>query len=577
MSLPKFSVITTSFNHGKYIRQNIESVLQQDYPNFEHIVIDGGSSDETVEVLKSFAHLQWISEPDEGQADALNKGLTRATGDIIAWLNSDDWYFPRIFHDVAQALSDYPIVMGPCVLIDKNGQPIYRVENLERRWFDLLKYWIPYSIPCQPSIFFGRELLQEFKRHDGTFVDKELYYVMDYDLWLRIALKYPFSRRLSKPLGFYRMSESNKTSLDTPGMAYAEPEMSRVFHRHVNAAFPSEKRFSFIIPAEDSSSDFMHTLECALSQQLLDYEVLVVDYSGSKDQAKIFSNLVRQHNAEAHKNGVNCFLRHIKAREPTLVQAVCAGLDSACAPLSIIMEPGSEFDSDIVLHAAALFGNDRLALAFASKWGDAPSPGCKHFEKFGLPEGRYRLEGFMCSPPMFWCCIVRNIAWHDVRPSARTCSASLLLREFMTRLSLSGWQMTFAERLKISRQEPDGPMIERHEMFGLFTNAEMLSDLQCGFFRNPFTGILLSSGVASPIHPELFNQHQRLLKEAPPDWHKIMHYSSLENLELCVQKHPNFPSAYHFLSREYGKIGDRLRAEEFSKKYTVVSKNFEIF
>ncbi len=87
--LPKISVLIPSFNQGKYIEENIQSVLNQNYPNFEHIIIGGGSSDNTVGILKKYPHLIWVSEPDEGQSDALNKGVDMATGDIIGWINSD--------------------------------------------------------------------------------------------------------------------------------------------------------------------------------------------------------------------------------------------------------------------------------------------------------------------------------------------------------------------------------------------------------------------------------------------------------------------------------------------------------
>jgi len=98
---PSISIVTPSLNQGRYIEQTIQSVLLQNYPNFEHIVIDGGSTDGTVEILKKYPHLKWISEKDSGQSEALNKGLKMATGDIIAWINSDDWYAEGAFNNVA--------------------------------------------------------------------------------------------------------------------------------------------------------------------------------------------------------------------------------------------------------------------------------------------------------------------------------------------------------------------------------------------------------------------------------------------------------------------------------------------
>ena len=231
MSPLKFSVITTSFNQGKYINDNIKSVIAQNYPNFEHIVIDGGSTDETVSILKSYPHLNWVSEPDQGQADALNKGFAKATGDIIAWLNSDDWYAPGAFHTVAKEIEEYPIVVGACNIVDEVGKLIYTVPNTARNWFDVLKYWVPYSIPTQPSVFFRRDLLEMAKRSAGSYLDKNLYYTMDFDLWLRIGIQFPLIKRLDPVLSFYRSTDTSKTSHNVEGMSYANPEMSYLFRR----------------------------------------------------------------------------------------------------------------------------------------------------------------------------------------------------------------------------------------------------------------------------------------------------------------------------------------------------------
>ena len=95
MTLPRFSVVTPSFNQAEFIRDTIDLVVAQDYPNFEHIVVDGGSTDGTIDILRSYPHLTWTSEPDRGQSDALNKGFSKAQGDVIAWINSDDYYAPR--------------------------------------------------------------------------------------------------------------------------------------------------------------------------------------------------------------------------------------------------------------------------------------------------------------------------------------------------------------------------------------------------------------------------------------------------------------------------------------------------
>ena len=181
----KFSAVTPSFNQGKYIEQTIQSVLGQDYANFEHLVIDGGSTDQTISILKKYPHLKWVSERDKGQADALNKGFRMAEGDIIAWINSDDWYEPGTFEAVAKFFSENPdknVVMGDCNLVDENGRVFDIVVNRERGFEQIRRYWVGRSIPTQPAIFFKRALLEE-----PALLDETMHFAMDYELWLRLS------------------------------------------------------------------------------------------------------------------------------------------------------------------------------------------------------------------------------------------------------------------------------------------------------------------------------------------------------------------------------------------------------
>ncbi len=227
---PLVSVITPSFNQALYIEQNIRSVLDQQYPNFEHIVIDGGSTDGTVEVLERFPHLKWVSEKDNGQSDALNKGFAMASGDIICWLNSDDWLAPEAFHHVAQELApgQKSVLMGKCLLADPSGKPFKELANPERSFYHLMKYWIPYSIPAQPAIFFVRSLLESVRRCDGTYVDPSLHFAMDHDLWARMMKSARF-HHIDRVLSYYRHHDESKTV--AKGNVFVK-DWSEVFKRY---------------------------------------------------------------------------------------------------------------------------------------------------------------------------------------------------------------------------------------------------------------------------------------------------------------------------------------------------------
>ncbi|MBI1883175.1 MAG: glycosyltransferase [Chlamydiae bacterium] len=186
-SNPMISIITPSLNCGAYIEQCIQSVLSQNYPDFEHIIIDGGSQDGTVEILKKYSHLRWISEPDQGEADALNKALKMAKGGIIGWLNADDYYLEGVFHTVSREIDPRcarHIVYGATQIIDDQGRRIRTKRKCPEVSLQfLLRWWKPTQPPHQPSIFYSRELVRKV----GPF-NTSLHFSIDLEYWLRIVM-----------------------------------------------------------------------------------------------------------------------------------------------------------------------------------------------------------------------------------------------------------------------------------------------------------------------------------------------------------------------------------------------------
>lgn len=202
----KFSVITPSFNQGRFIEDNIKSVLAQDYPNFEHIIIDGSSTDNTINILKKYLHLKWVSEADRGQAHALNKCLKKVTGDIICWLNSDDLLCSNCFYIVNEFFKrnkNTDMVYGNCIIVDDKRYRKYMVKpgnfSLEK-----LLYRIYCYIP-QSSTFFKVKLIDEI----GYF-DEKLEYTMDYDYWIRIGLRKNV-KYINEELSMFRLHKESKT------------------------------------------------------------------------------------------------------------------------------------------------------------------------------------------------------------------------------------------------------------------------------------------------------------------------------------------------------------------------------
>lgn len=212
-SMPTITIITPSFNQACFIERTIRSVLDQDYPNLEYIVIDGGSRDGTIDILRKYeSRLTWLSEMDKGQADAINKGIIRSSGDIIAYLNSDDVYEPGALHTVAEHFSAHPETMwltGKCRIIDEKDREIRRPITAYKN-FLLRHYRYPLLLATnpvsQPATFWRRDAVKEF----GLF-DEDQHLVMDYDYWLRMGRKYPLSV-LDAYLAGFRVYAASKTS-----------------------------------------------------------------------------------------------------------------------------------------------------------------------------------------------------------------------------------------------------------------------------------------------------------------------------------------------------------------------------
>ena len=181
---PKISIVTPSFNQAKYIETAIRSVLDQGYPNLEYLVIDGGSTDGSVEIIKKYASrlTYWVSEPDRGQSYAINKGFQRTTGEIMAWLNSDDYYNSRTLWTVAEKLKNQrmTLLIGSSTQI--NEEKSEQIDDHRKPTWEEMVYDTR-TIP-QPSVFWTRDLWDEA----GT-LDETLYFAMDYDLWLRMRYK----------------------------------------------------------------------------------------------------------------------------------------------------------------------------------------------------------------------------------------------------------------------------------------------------------------------------------------------------------------------------------------------------
>jgi glycosyltransferase involved in cell wall biosynthesis len=242
------SIITPSYNQAPYLEQTIQSVLEQDYPHIEYIVVDGGSTDDSVEVIKKYADrlAYWISERDSGQAEAINKGFARANGKIVAWLNSDDYYLRHTISIVVRCFEQNPdvvMVYGNMFAVDGNGQTINVLKYKQLSLEDLLCF----QIIGQPSVFFRRSALEKV-----GWLDPRFHFMLDHHLWIRLAQQgrilhipqvWSAARYHPQAKNRARAAEFGREAFQVLEWAKKQPDLTEVVSKMKRRALASAHRY----------------------------------------------------------------------------------------------------------------------------------------------------------------------------------------------------------------------------------------------------------------------------------------------------------------------------------------------
>jgi glycosyltransferase involved in cell wall biosynthesis len=229
-NLPLVSIVTPSYKQALFLESTIRSVLEQDYPRLEYIIVDGGSTDGSVDIIQRYADrlAWWVSEKDKGQTDAINKGFAHANGEVLAWLNSDDTYQPHAIAQAVEFLQTHPeagMVYGDTNFIDESGRTIGRFRAAQTDLRRLRRGYV--HIPQQAS-FWRAHLWKQVGPLDPSF-----YFAMDYDLWVRLAALAPLQYTPQLWANFRLHTQGKTLAADDR----CWPEMLRVYYRDGGSKF----------------------------------------------------------------------------------------------------------------------------------------------------------------------------------------------------------------------------------------------------------------------------------------------------------------------------------------------------
>jgi len=270
-NFPRISIIIPSYNQGHFIGDTLDSIVNQDYPNLELIIVDGGSCDETVDVIGRYTrHVNWwVSEPDDGQANAINKGMTHATGEILAWLNSDDCLMPGALFRVAKqfmASNDTDVVYGHRVLINETGEDVGKWVLPGHRKF-ILTYadFVP-----QETMFWRATLWQKI----GGMLDESFQFAMDWELIRRFLDADAKFKLIPAFLGQFRMHEMQKTNAHIETDGFKEMEVIR---RQCRQSFSSHPALQNLYYLMQRASFYSFVLRARLTELLWQVKLINID------------------------------------------------------------------------------------------------------------------------------------------------------------------------------------------------------------------------------------------------------------------------------------------------------------
>ena len=555
MTRPVFSIVTVTLNEGECLRGAIESVCGQEGAGaIEHIIVDGGASRSIAEFVKEFPHLKVVRTQALSHSQALNSGFAIATGDIVSWLSPTDRYARGAFARVAQEVERHPVVMGACGVCDDRGVVLSQVDNVERSWFDTMKYWVAHAVPMQPSVFFKRSILGDLQIESGEVFDESLHLSMDFDLWLRIQEMYPFSLRISEVLAYRPQREVASRAVDAAAL---QAEMSRVFRRHASRRVQPEQNVSFVVPVTESLSAVQPLLNQLGNQTLPSLEVVIVDASGAPEKNREMLEEVWLHVA---KNRSLTFQYVALSAEGGCSRAAAfdAGVRAARSHLVACLAPSRKLADSFAADILRCFSRDEIGLVLPSL-----DPALveklfvtKHGTQIFNPAGPFTLPA---EPHVE--CVVRKLAWLDSGGFSlhdRFPEFEFSMKRLMVMLAHKAWRIvseSLLDPLEMQRAL-------REEPFRLYENSVVVDEIARELRRNPFSVMRAKHGFGLVLPEDLWQCAQSVMQRMPDGCASMLSVLASEDLRAVAVKNPVYGPALYCLAEALvreGKIEDAER------------------
>jgi len=563
MNRPQFSIVTVSLNKGSRLREAIESVLaQEDCGVIEHIVVEGESSDASDEILREYPHLKVIRSSFVSISQALNAGFSAASGEIVSWLHPNDRYARGAFAEVRSQVERHPVVMGACGILDNSGAVASKVENIERSWFDTIKYWVAQALPAQPALFFKRSVLSDLQIELSEVFDEGLHFAMDFDLWLRIQELYPFSLRTPHVLAYRHQRDLIATGADTSAL---QAEMSRVFRRHASRRVQPEQNVSFVIPVASSLEEAQPLLRQLAAQTLPSLEVVIVDASGSPESNRSMAEGVWAHGAR-NKNIALQYVALPSDGGRSLAAAVDAGVRAARSHIVACLSPSRVIPDSFAADVFKIFSRDEIGLVLPSLDEETAEKLfiTKHGTRIFNPSGPFSLPADSRLE-----CVVRKLAWLDSGGFSlhdRFPELEFSMKRLMVMLAHKAWRIVgepLLESMSVASRTHAAP-------FRLYENSVVVDELARELRRNPFSILRAKHGFGLVLPDDLWQCAQLVMQRIPKDSPPVQSHLSSETLLTIAEENPVFGPALFCLAEALDREGKSEDANRVRSRWREV-------